>query len=52
MPTFVTVTNPASNEIVVSSSYLQGAGSVNRLGPSQIEHTSATNALVNDMFEE
>ena len=50
MPTFVTVTNPASNEIVVSSSYLQGAGSVNRLGASQIEHTSSTNALINDIF--
>lgn len=50
MPTLVTVTNPAVNEIVVSSSYLQSAGSVNRLGPSQIEHTSATNALVDDIF--
>jgi hypothetical protein len=50
MPTNITVTNPASNEIVVSSSYLQGAGSVNRLGASQIEHTSATNALSNDIF--
>ena len=50
MPTNITVTNPALNEIVVSSSYLQGAGSVNRLGPAQIEHTSATNALSNDIF--
>ena len=50
MPTNITVTNPASNEIVVSSSYLQSLGSVNRLGSSQIEHTSATNALVDDIF--
>ena len=50
MPTFVTVTQPATNEIVVSSSYLQSAGSVNRLGASQIEHTSSTNALINDIF--
>lgn len=50
MPTFVTVTQPANNEIVVSSSYLQSAGSVNRLGASQIEHTSSTNALINDIF--
>ena len=50
MPTNITVTNPASNEIVVSSSYLQSQGSVSRLGSSQIEHTSATNALVDDIF--
>jgi hypothetical protein len=50
MPTFVTVSTPATNEIVVSSSYLQSAGSVNRLGASQIEHTSSTNALINDIF--
>jgi len=50
MPTNITVTNPASNEIVVSSPFLQGLGSVNRLGSSQIEHTSATNALVGDIF--
>ena len=50
MPTFVTVTTPAVNEIVVSSSYLQGVGAVNRLGASQIEHTSATNTLSNDIF--
>ena len=50
MPTLVNVTNPSVNEIVVSSSYLQGVGSVNRLGASQIEHTSATNALTGDIF--
>ena len=50
MPTFVTVTTPVVNEIVVSSSYLQGVGAVNRLGASQIEHTSATNTLSNDIF--
>jgi hypothetical protein len=42
MPTLVTVTQPASNEIILSSSYLQAQGSVARLGASQIEHTSAT----------
>lgn len=50
MPTNITVSNPASNEIVVSSSYLESQGSVNRLGPSQIAHTSATNAMVDDIF--
>jgi len=50
MPTLVTVTQPESNEIVLSSSYLEAQGSVARLGASQIEHTSATNALVDDIF--
>lgn len=46
----ITVTNPSSNEIVVSSTYLENLGSVNRLGASQIAHTSATNAMVDDIF--
>lgn len=46
----ITVTNPSSNEIVVSSTYLENLGSVNRLGSSQIEHTSATNAMIDDIF--
>lgn len=50
MPTNITVTNPSSNEIVVSSTYLQNLGSVNRLGDSQKEHTSNTNALTGDIF--
>ncbi len=50
MPTFVTVTNPASNEIVVSSSYIEGLGSASRLGPSTKAHTSNTNALQGDIF--
>ena len=44
MPSLVTVTTPALDEIVVSSSYLQGVGEVERLGASQIEHTSARNS--------
>ena len=50
MPTLVTVSQPANNEILVSSTYLQGLGSYSRLGASQIEHTSATNSLVGDIF--
>jgi len=46
----ITVTSPNSNELVVSSPYIQGLGSASRLGASQIEHTSSTNALVGDIF--
>lgn len=51
MPTNITVTNPTSNEIVVSSSYLQNLGAVSRLGASQIEHSpSSTISLNEDIF--
>lgn len=46
----ITITTPAVNEILVSSSYLINLGQTNRLGPSQIEHTSTTNALIGDIF--
>ena len=50
MPSLVTVTQPANNEILVSSSYLQGLGSYGRIGASQIEHTTETNELTGDIF--
>lgn len=50
MSLYVTISTPATNEVVVSSEYLKAQGSVSRLGASQIEHTSATNALVDDIF--
>jgi hypothetical protein len=52
MPTLVTVSQPANNEILVSSAYLQGLGVTSRLGESQIEHTGQGRglALTGDIF--
>jgi hypothetical protein len=46
----VTITTPANNHIVVSSTRAQGLGSVNRIGPAQIARTSSTNAMIGDIF--
>ena len=50
MSSLVTVSQPASNEILVSSPYIQALGSVNRLGELQRELTTDSNSLIGDIF--
>lgn len=50
MSNHVTVTTPANNHIVVSSSLAQSIGQVSRLGEAQIARTTSTNAMTGDIF--